>query len=71
MANARGVSASLGWLREHLAKKDRVLPEQIVSAGTPLGLYPVRAGDRIVVRVDSKVVVECTVLKAGLETVAG
>lgn len=58
-----GVHASLGWLREHLAKKNRaLLPEQIVLTGTPLGLYPVRASDRVVVRVDGKVGVECAVL---------
>jgi 2-keto-4-pentenoate hydratase len=58
-----GVQASLEWLREHLAKKGRaLLPEQIVLAGTPLGLYPVRAGDRVVVRVDDNVGVECVVL---------
>ena len=63
MANAGGVHASLGWLREHLAKKDRaLLPEQIILTGTPLGLYPVRAGDRVVVRVDGKVGVECAVI---------
>jgi 2-keto-4-pentenoate hydratase len=58
-----GVSASLGWLREHLAKKNQaLLPGQIVLAGTPLGLYPVRAGDRIVVCVDGRMGVECTIL---------
>lgn len=57
-----GVHASLGWLREHLAKKDRaLLPEQIILTGTPLGLYPVRASDCVVVRVDGKVGVECAV----------
>jgi 2-keto-4-pentenoate hydratase len=58
-----GVHASLGWLREHFAKNDRaLLPEQIILTGTPLGLYPVRAGDRVVVRVDGKVGVECAIL---------
>ncbi len=58
-----GVQASLGWLREQLAKKDlTLLPEQIILTGTPLGLYPVRAGDRVVVRVDGEVGVECVVL---------
>lgn len=58
-----GVHASLGWLREHLAKKDRtLLPEHIVLTGTPLGLYPVRAGDRVVVRVDGRAGVACAVL---------
>jgi 2-keto-4-pentenoate hydratase len=59
----RGVQASLGWLREHLAETDRtLLPGQIILTGTPLGLYPVRAGDRIVVRVDGNVGAECAVL---------
>jgi len=58
-----GAYASLGWLRAHLAKKARsLLPEQIVLTGTPLVLYPVRAGDRIVVRVDGKVGVGCMIL---------
>jgi hypothetical protein len=58
-----GVHASLGWLREHLARKDRaLLPEQIILTGTPLGLCPVRASDRVVVRVDGKVGVGGAVL---------
>jgi len=58
-----GVQASLGWLRAHLAEKDRaLLPGQIILTGTPLGLYPVRAGDRVVVRVDGKAGVECVIL---------
>jgi len=58
-----GVHASLGWLREHLARKGRaLLPEQIILTGTPLSLYPVRAGDHVVVRVDGKIGVECAVL---------
>jgi 2-keto-4-pentenoate hydratase len=58
-----GVHASLGWLREHLAKAGRaLLPGQIILAGTALDLYPVQAGDRIVVCVDNKVGVECPVI---------
>jgi 2-keto-4-pentenoate hydratase/2-oxohepta-3-ene-1,7-dioic acid hydratase in catechol pathway len=58
-----GVQASLGWLREHLAEKDRTsLPEQIILTGTPLGLYPVGAGDHVVIRIDGKIGVECAVL---------
>lgn len=58
-----GVHASLEWLREHLAKTGRtLLPGQIILAGTVLGLYPVRDGDRIVVRVDNRIGVECQVL---------
>jgi 2-keto-4-pentenoate hydratase len=58
-----GVHASLEWLSKHLAKTGRaLLPGQIILAGTVLGLYPVRDGDRIVVRVDNRVGVECQVL---------
>jgi len=58
-----GMQASLGWLREHLAATGRALrPGQIILAGTVLGLYPVRDGDRIAVRVDSRVGAECQVL---------
>jgi 2-keto-4-pentenoate hydratase len=58
-----GVHASLEWLCEHLAETGRaLLPGQIILAGTVLGLYPVRDGDRIVVRVDNRVGVECQVL---------
>jgi 2-keto-4-pentenoate hydratase len=57
-----GVHASLEWLREHLAKTGRaLLPGQIILAGTALGLYPVRTGDQIAVRVDDAVGSECGV----------
>jgi 2-keto-4-pentenoate hydratase len=57
-----GMLASLGWLREHLAKTGRaLLPGQIILAGTALGLYPVRQGDHIAVRVDDVIGSECTV----------
>jgi 2-keto-4-pentenoate hydratase len=56
------VQASLDWLRAHLAETDRtLLPDQIILTGTPLGLYPVRPGDRVGVRVDGKTGVECAV----------
>jgi 2-keto-4-pentenoate hydratase len=58
-----GVEASLGWLRTHLAQKDlALLPGQIILTGTPLGLYPVRAGDRVDVHVDGKAGAECVIL---------
>jgi len=58
-----GAHASLGWLREHLAEAGRtLLPGQIVLAGTPLGLYSVRSGDRIAVLVDEETGAECSVL---------
>jgi 2-keto-4-pentenoate hydratase len=57
-----GMHASLEWLRAHLATTGRtVVPGQIILAGTVLGLYPVRAGDRIAVLIDNKVAVECEV----------
>jgi hypothetical protein len=41
---AGGVRGSLDWLRDHLAAaKLALLPDHIVIAGTPLGLYCVRA----------------------------
>jgi 2-keto-4-pentenoate hydratase len=57
-----GVRESLGWLRNHLAETGRpLLPGQIVLAGTPLGLYPVRSGDHITVLVDDEIGAECSV----------
>ena len=58
-----GVRASLGWLRNHLAEAGLpLLPGQIILAGTPLGLYPVRSGDHIAAFVDDEIGAECTVL---------
>jgi 2-keto-4-pentenoate hydratase len=57
-----GARASLGWLRDHLAAAGLALrPGQIVLAGTPLGLYPVRPGDRVAVFVNDEIGVECSV----------
>jgi 2-keto-4-pentenoate hydratase len=58
-----GVRASLEWLRDHLTKASLALhPNQLVLAGTPLGLYPVGQGDHIAVQVDDAVGAECTVV---------
>jgi 2-keto-4-pentenoate hydratase len=60
---AGGVQASLDWLRGHLSDaRVELLPGQIVLAGTPLGLYPVRQGDHIAVLVDDELGTECSIL---------
>jgi 2-keto-4-pentenoate hydratase len=57
-----GPAASLAWLRPHLAAAGLALRAgDIVLAGTPLGLYPVTAGDRVAVCLDAAVVTRCTV----------
>lgn len=57
-----GAQASLDWLRTHLAESGLGLdPGHIILAGTPLGLYPVQPGDRIVVLVDDEIGTECSV----------
>jgi len=56
-----GAGASLGWLRNHLAETGLpLLPGQIILAGTPLGLYPVRSGDHVAVLVDDQIGAECS-----------
>jgi 2-keto-4-pentenoate hydratase len=58
-----GPAGSLAWLAEHLAQHGLALqPGQIVLTGTPLGLVPVRAGDRIRVVADGlgEVIAEVT-----------
>jgi len=57
-----GPLASLGWLRRHLAEFTLTLvPGQIVLAGTPLDLYPVKSGDHIAVFIDDELVTQCSV----------
>ncbi len=57
-----GAQASLAWLRDHLHGHGAALvPGDIVLAGTPLGLYPVRPGDHIVVGLDGEPVTQCRV----------
>lgn len=53
---------SVTWLRNHLAARNMGLaPGDLVLAGTPLGLYPVRPGDAVTIAVDGNVAVECRV----------
>jgi 2-keto-4-pentenoate hydratase len=57
-----GPTASLDWLRRHLAEFELTLvPGQLVLAGTPLGLYPVASGDQIAVFIDDEPVTQCSV----------
>jgi 2-keto-4-pentenoate hydratase len=57
-----GPSASLSWLRRHLAEfRLALVPGQIVLAGTPLGLYPVEPGDHIAVFIGDDLAVQCSV----------
>jgi 2-keto-4-pentenoate hydratase len=58
-----GVASSLQWLRGHLTDtRSDLLPGHIVLTGTPLGLYPVRRGDRVVVFVDHEIGSQCLVV---------
>lgn len=57
-----GAKTALDWLRGHLAIYGQALaPGDIVLAGTPLGLYPVRPGDRISIHLGGAVAVETVV----------
>ncbi len=54
---------SLDWLSAHLGRSgQRPQPGQIILAGTSLGLYPVKPGDRVSVLVDGKIGVTCSVI---------
>lgn len=58
-----GAQEAVEWLRGDLARFNEALkPGDLVLAGTPLGLYPVRAGDRVAVSVDDRVCVDCRFL---------
>ena len=57
-----GAQASVEWLRSSLRDYGRtVLSGDLVLAGTPLGLYPVRQGDTVSVDLDGQALVECCV----------
>jgi 2-keto-4-pentenoate hydratase len=58
-----GAKSSLEWLRQHLAStRLDLLPGHVVLTGTPLGLYPVRRGDRVAVFVDQTIGSQCSVM---------
>lgn len=59
-AMAGGAPEALEWLRGDLRRFGEVLkPGDLVLAGTPLGLHPVRGGDHVVVSIDGIDCVDC------------
>lgn len=59
-AMAGGAREALEWLRGDLHRFGQALkPGDLVLAGTPLGLHPVREGDHVVVSIDGKAYVDC------------
>ena len=58
-----GAQASLDWLGHHLAEHGMALrPGDLVLAGTPLGLHPVKKGDRISIMLDGQEGVRASVI---------
>ncbi len=58
-----GPEASLEWLRANLQGQGLSLrPGDLVLAGTPLGLLPVQAADRVRVCLDAVLAVECSIV---------
>lgn len=52
---------SLDWLRENLESYDlRIRNGDLILAGTTLGLYPVKPGDRITVFLNERAIVTCS-----------
>jgi 2-keto-4-pentenoate hydratase len=59
-AMAGGAAEAIDWLRSDLDRFGEALkPGDLVLAGTPLGLHPVRAGDHVIVSVDGRQCVDC------------
>ena len=55
-----GATEALDWLRSDLDRFGEALkPGDLVLAGTPLGLHPVKPGDHVVVSVDGAAYVDC------------
>jgi 2-keto-4-pentenoate hydratase len=58
-----GPEISVSWLRKHLNDYNVSLnPGHIVLAGTELGLYPIKQGDRVDVLIDGKQAVNCKII---------
>jgi 2-keto-4-pentenoate hydratase len=61
-AMAGGAVEAVRWLREDLKRHGTLLvPGDLVLTGTPLGLHPVRPGDRVTVSVDGRELVGCQI----------
>ncbi|MCC8953387.1 fumarylacetoacetate hydrolase family protein [Bradyrhizobium sp. Pear77] len=55
-----GPDEALEWLQKNLGRwQEAVGPGDLILAGTPLGLYPVKPGDHVTVAVDGTTHVEC------------
>ena len=58
-----GVDEVIAWLAAQLKQSDeRLAPGDLVLTGTPLGLHPVRPGDKVVVSVDGAAFVDCEIV---------
>ena len=57
-----GPQSSLNWLERHLYDHElKITTGDIVLGGTALGLHQVQPGDRIDVKINGQIVVQCTV----------
>lgn len=55
-----GPEEALEWLQKDLGRwQEAIRPGDLVLTGTPLGLYPVKPGDHVIVAVDGTTHVEC------------
>ena len=62
-AMAGGAVEAVEWLRKDLSRHGFALaPGDLVLTGTPLGLHPVRPGDRVAVSVDGRELVEAGIV---------
>lgn len=58
-----GADAVIAWLAADLNRSgERLAPGDLVLTGTPLGLHPVRPGDKLVVSVDGTAFVDCEIV---------
>ena len=57
-----GAAEAIEWLRDDLGRFGASLkPGDLVLAGTPLGLNPVKPGDHVMVLIDDRKYVECRI----------
>jgi 2-keto-4-pentenoate hydratase len=62
-AMAGGAVEAVEWLRKDLSRHGFALaPGDLVLTGTPLGLHPVRPGDRVTVSMDGRELVEARIV---------
>lgn len=61
-AMAGGPIEALDWLKSNLGQDVAVTPGDLILAGTPLGLYPVKPGDHVITAVDGTAYVDCFIV---------